>query len=208
MIIFWITYILHRALSGVRNGMIYDGGNRARNAVFIPTIGLWITPLIAIMQAYMSQPWQFLLPQARLLWSILVGYIALGVVSYMAISRLRGRHRYPAARLHTWTFFEQVFASALWFLFGWEATLAAILAVYPALVIQKAIINRFSLLPWNDERTDDPTGKTYALPLWGITIAVPRIRHRWRMAFAIISTVVFCCTYIIRDYLANMLGGF
>ena len=208
MTIFFVTYIMHRWLGGVRNGMIYDGGHWARNAVFAPTIGLWVVPLIAIMQSFMEPQWRLLWADNRQQWSVFVSYIALGIISYMAISRIRGEHKYPAARLHTWTFWEQVFALVLWVLLGWKAALAAILATYPALIAQKVTINLFSGLKWNDERTDDPTGKTYGLPIFGIVVKVPRIRHYVRMSFAILSVVVFFVVITYEDELGQLIAQF
>lgn len=60
-------------------------------------------------------------------------------------------------------------------------------SVYPALILHKGLINMGSGLKFLDHATDDPTGKTYGIPLLGIK--VPRMNTKMRLIFACLSIV-------------------
>ncbi len=190
MLFYFAAYLLHRISSGLRNGMIYREGDRVRNLSLVPT-GIMISVLlIAILKSTMTQPWAIIVRLNASEATTAILFLLCAAASVMAISRVRGWHIFPASDLHTWTFLEQVFLSALFLSFGWEAMLGACCAVYPAVVAQKASINYFVGLEWNDERTDDPTGATYSLPILGLKIAVPRLSHRIRLSLSLLSIMV------------------
>ncbi len=60
-------------------------------------------------------------------------------------------------------------------------------AVYPALIIHKGVINVSNNLSFFAEATDDPTGKTYGIPLLGIKIR--RSSTKIRLILAGISLI-------------------
>jgi len=61
-------------------------------------------------------------------------------------------------------------------------------SVYPALILHKGLINLGSGLKFLAEATDDPTGKTYGIPLLGIKIN--RSSTEFRLAMAGISIII------------------
>lgn len=65
--------------------------------------------------------------------------------------------------------------------------LMVILAVYPALILHKGLINIGNKLPFFSSRTDDLSGKTYGIPLLGIKIK--RSSTSFRIACAILSFI-------------------
>lgn len=61
-------------------------------------------------------------------------------------------------------------------------------SVYPGLIIHKGLINALPGNSWWDTRTNDPTGKTFDIPLLGISI--PRGSNTWRISAAVASIIV------------------
>lgn len=69
-------------------------------------------------------------------------------------------------------------------------------SVYPALILHKGFINLGSGLDFFDNRTDDPTGKTFSIPLLGIKI--PRIGTTVRIALAAISVAIAIVAQVLH----------
>lgn len=66
---------------------------------------------------------------------------------------------------------------------------------YPGLLFHKGLVNKGNGLKMFDNRTDDPTGKTFGMKIFGRSIKVPRTTWKTRIVFAIVSVVVFALTY-------------
>jgi hypothetical protein len=67
-------------------------------------------------------------------------------------------------------------------------------SVYPALILHKGFVNLGAGLSFFDKRTDDPTGKTFNIPL--LNIKVPRASTRFRIIAAMVSIFVAVGFYI------------
>lgn len=70
------------------------------------------------------------------------------------------------------------------------------LSVYPAMILHKGLINLGSGLSFFASATDDPTGKTYSIPLLGIK--VPRLGTNYRLIFAIVSLILAILVVIFK----------
>ena len=78
--------------------------------------------------------------------------------------------------------------------------LMLVLAVYPALILHKGLINIGSGLSFFAEATDDATGKTYGIPLLGIK--VKRSSTKFRLIVAGLSLIGAVLVYLLNIQVA------
>lgn len=85
--------------------------------------------------------------------------------------------------------------SILSFLVGGYDILGTLLGTYPGLLFHKAFVNKGSKLPMLDNRTNDPSGRTFDMKIGKRTFNVPRSTWKTRIAFAIISIIIVLATH-------------
>jgi len=73
--------------------------------------------------------------------------------------------------------------------------LMLVFSVYPALIVHKGLINIGSKLSFFAEATDDPTGKTYGIPL--LKIKIKRSGTKFRLILAGLSIVGAVLVYLL-----------
>lgn len=178
--IFLFTY---RVLSGLQNGLGYRRHNLLRS---ITSYLLALAALAIIFIAIRQAPLIAFLSIAGALISAL-GAIGVEDSFNKKTSLLR-------EDIHFWEMLATGGVMISVTILG--GNLILILAsVYPALIIHKGLINTFSGLSWWDQRTDDPTGKTFSIPLLGI--AVPRMGLRGRQALAVASLMATAIAWAV-----------
>lgn len=67
--------------------------------------------------------------------------------------------------------------------------------VYPAMIFHKGFVNLGSGLKFFDYRTNDPTGRTYDINIFGITINIPREPKEVRYTLATASPIIIIISY-------------
>jgi len=94
--------------------------------------------------------------------------------------------------IHLW---EELLTSGfvIWLTLAGYNIIMICCSVYPALILHKGLINLGNRLKFFDSRTDDPTGKTYGIPLLGIK--VPRSGTKFRLIMAGLSIVTATVTW-------------
>lgn len=188
----FLIYLVHRMVSGVRNGSMY---NPKSDALQVPVVAAWALPLLAFvgigLSAHLSD-FDLLtryFPRSHQIVAASILAALSGGCSVMAL-----QYRSPDAKsyekdLHLWTQAEQMLLTAGMVVLSPWAVLAVVLCTYPAVFMQKGIINRFVEEDWFFNGTDDPTGKYYGLPSLGIRI--PRTTQRLRLWLSLASIFVF-----------------
>ncbi len=178
-----IAFFLHRLLSGARNGMLYRPKEAAPYAAAVVGLSMTIVAVLLAVIANRAPGWSFLPDQARIISGVAV--IVTAAFGLMAL-----RYNQPNAGkyerdLHLWTQLEQMAVSVPLLLAGPLGLVALACMVYPSVLVQKSIINSFFGLSWHDNRTDDETGATYAIPSLGLKI--PRLTQKIRAILAAVS---------------------
>lgn len=171
----FLYLVLFRWVSGLQNGLGYAGQHRARLAVSA-IMFLVLAASSIYFFAHVSPPWAGIAAGLLAIASIL-GALGVEDVFNDSFSML-------PPDLH---FFEVIATGGItlaWVVAGGDI-IAIACATYPGLIVHKGFVNLGSGLPWWDERTDDPTGKTFAIPLLGIR--VPRLSARGRAVAALLS---------------------
>ena len=187
------TFILHRLLSGLRNGLIYREGQRAAGALYWIVGGMAVCVGIAYAQMRYTTPWPTLYSSDLVVLIRVLMVVSVGV-SLVAIAPYLRPKENTTPDLHLLTLAEQSLLAGAYAVAGIEGLLAAVCAVYPAVVLQKIAVNLTNGLPWNHHGTDDPTGDTFGLPSVGIEVA--RTGFYFRLVAALASIAVF---YIISN---------
>lgn len=178
-----IAFFLHRLLSGARNGMLYAPKEAAPYAAAVVGLSMTVVAVLLAVIANRVSGWPFLPDQARIISGVAV--VLTAAFGFMAL-----RYNNPNAGkyekdLHLWTQAEQMAVSVPMLLAGPFGLIALACMVYPAVLVQKSIINSFFGLSWHDDRTDDETGATYAIPSLGLK--VPRLTQKIRAILAAVS---------------------
>lgn len=186
-----ITFIfntLFRALSGAQNGAGYGKNNGAV---------LGITSLMLLTIGSYG---------AIVSFSIWLIPAAVGsILQVIWLNTKQGNTKIHLTELITTSFF--LLSCFL------NAPIAAILSIYPGLVLHKIGVNVLAGNAWNYNGTDDSTGNTVGYPLpkflkwiegkkflkWVITdpIRIPRFKMRTRIIIAIISILMYISYEII-----------
>lgn len=195
MILLFFCFLMHRFLSGWRNGLIYREGERARDVVTGIALAMPLMPLIAVWGAAYLHPWPF--GEKYALWIVAGGWLFGTLATIVAVLPHWGVNNRFVADLHLWTLAEQTAFSGLLCAVGPFGLIAAVCGVYPAVVVQKITINLISGLPWNYHGTDNPTGETFGVPALGIQ--VPRMGFNIRIVLAVVSLAAVS----LLNYLLN-----
>lgn len=166
----FIINFIHRSLSGLQNA---SGYSERKHLLTLTTFLLSTMSLIFIFYLYEH----YNLLSALLMIPSLVA--ALGVNQ----SFYNKRFLYIKPDIH---FFELILTSS--FNLAFIATLDihniifTVCSVYPALILHKG-------LTFFDNRTDDPAGKTFSIPV--LNLSIPRSTTRFRLIAAAVSIVIF-----------------
>lgn len=175
---------LFRVLSGIQNAFGYAGRARHR---FIVTI-------ILIGAALAACWWIAIQPVNTLLRTVAIMAAALAAVgAYGVEDSFDDSIALFPTDIHL---FETIATGAITVaiaLAGGNIIMVAC-SIYPALLLHKGAINLGGGLPFWDPRTDDPTGKTFHIPL--LNIRVPRSTNAVRITIAALSlALVALSTY-------------
>jgi hypothetical protein len=188
MIVLYLCFMLHRFVSGLRNGLLYREGEHAKDTLIGMSIGMPLLVLVSVLQIPHLSRWAFLSDSTALLGITLAWLLGTLFTMAIVLPFVGVVNRYTKD-VHLWTLLEQSAFAALLAISGPYGLAVAILAVYPAAVLQKGTINLVSSLPWNYHGTDDATGATYGLPSLGMSL--PRRSARMRLLLAAISIILF-----------------
>lgn len=182
----FLYLFIYRTLSGVQNGFGYarHSGGVAFSSILLIAGALW--PL-------------WLLPGQPLPWRI-AAYVlaAVSVVSTLGVwDNFTGvlKHRMPDD-IHFWELLLTGGITLCWIVLGGNLYLVAA-HIYPALLLHKGAVNIGGGSPFWDTGTDDPTGKTFNVPL--LNIRIRRMGLRGRQILAAIS-VIAVPIVIWQDY--------
>jgi len=192
LITVFFAFVLHRFLSGVRNGMLYNPKEKAPAAPTIISIVMVInaTCMMSItLQVFAG--WSFLPSQVGNMLSIIAFLVAM-LSGIMAMQY----GKQPRIDLHLWVQLEQMALSVPFLFIGRPGIAVLVCSAYPAVFTQKAAINRLTDQDVFYNGTDDPTGQYYSIPSLGIK--VPRTTQRFRMWAAFISIILFVA-YLIYE---------
>lgn len=180
---FEFTYLfLFRSLSGLQNGLGYAKLSTWRIVVTVALIAA-----AGFLNVYFAfQPIPLFPRLITMLLSIISMAGALGVEdSFNPEMDLMPRD------VHFWESFATGGVVLAWTIGGGNILLI-IASVYPALILHKGFVNIGAGLKWWDVRTDDKTGRTFRIPMLGITIV--RGGNAWRIFLAIVSLALAAAT--------------
>lgn len=181
-----IAFFLHRLLSGARNGMLYAPKEAAPYAAAVVGLPMTVVAVLLAVIAGRLPGWSFLPDYNHITSGVAV--VLTAAFSFMALRYNNQNAGKYEKDLHLWTQAEQMAVSVPMLLAGPLGLIALACMVYPAVLVQKSIINSFFGLSWRDDRTDDETGATYSIPSLGMKI--PRLTQKIRAILAAISIAV------------------
>lgn len=163
---------LFRALSGAQNGLIYY---KTEVEHIIPVILMFFIPI-------------YLMVVGVNIWSVRIMTISWLFFFTMSLERIIG-DIIPKWGIHEFeTIGMYVFAVGAIIV----SPLGFILSVYPSLILHKGAVNTGAGLSFFNERTNDPTGKTFSFFKWDI----PRTATTFRISLAIISIILATIIYL------------
>lgn len=144
------------------------------------TVGLWIISLImmAFPLIVVQYNWFFVL-------FMIVNVITIAMKAFSFDNTTTGFFK-EYRDIHLWEDLVTGGFMVYMSLTGFNILLL-ICSVYPSLIIHKGLINLGNNLSFFAKATDDPTGKTYSIPLLGIK--VPRSTTKMRLIFAGLSLI-------------------
>lgn len=174
---------LYRTISGIQNA--YGYARSSHQAV--ASNGLTYTSLLLALTAWLPL---LLVPMGQLMVPLKLLAVTGATISTVGSIALwdnfaRIFDRFPFA-IHFWELWITTGVTLCWIALGGNLYLIAA-HVYPALLLHKGAVNIGNGLPFWDVRTDDPTGKTWHLPI--INIKVPRLGLRGRQGLAVLSVI-------------------
>lgn len=187
----FFLFITNRGLSGIVNGLFYAGKR------------LWLPALIllTILTGYMlvsnlTSHWSEMSNLQRIL-SIL------GVIASLTSSVLVGYSFTKGLDIHLWTFMNQTSISSTYMITErrnqwWKNWWWLTLAVSPSAFLQKFFINKIPGSKWNYGGTDDASGKTWGMKLFGKRIKIPRLGN---MKVKLIIALVCIGTFLVVDHI-------
>ena len=181
-----LAFVLHRVGSGIRNGAMYNPKEDAPAVPHLAAGGMAIVACCLFAVAVPSGLWSFL-PRAYV--NLAAGAALLLCLACTVIATMynTGRNTY-INDLHLWTQGEQMLLSVPLLLCGWPGLIALALATYPAVFLQKAMVNRMQEQDIYANGTDDPSGQYYSIPSLGIR--VPRTTQLFRARLSVASVAV------------------
>jgi hypothetical protein len=178
----FLFLFLYRTLSGVQNGFGYAIRNKPSSygAISFVSVILAVAPYLPILLTdYPALP----LGAKMLAWT----GAAISTIGAVAVwDNFTDLLRRFTLGIHFWEMWVTSGVTLCWIALGGNLYLIAA-HVYPALLLHKGAVNIGSGLPFWDHRTDDPTGKTFSIPL--LNIKVPRMTLRGRQILAVVSLV-------------------
>jgi hypothetical protein len=177
---------LIRVASGLQNGLGYANNGKWRSICSLLLMAFTALAGLGFIKATAGSYGQEVAAYLPLLLTV----VALGGVEDSFSSKFsilpRDIHLYETIFGYTLPLFFMVAGgNVLWI----------VASTYPALILHKTAINIGSGKHWSYEGTDDPTGKTYTIPLLGIT--VPRLNLRWRIGLAVVSILFFVVSWLL-----------
>lgn len=190
----YFLFILHRALSGWRNGTFYTRLSIRETAwprLLATVVMFALVATIYLSTGVITPDW---LPVGR---DVQYPLVVLAYAATLASTVLCARHHlFPAPwnDLHFFTLAEQSLLAGAMIVAVPTLDMLVVLAlsVYPSVFLQKVGVNLSGGAPWYYNGTDDPTGKTYALPIFGWK--VPRLTTQYgKLILAIVSTILYFC---------------
>ena len=189
-----MAFVIHRLGSGFRNGAMYAPKQDAPAVPHLVAGGMAIVACCLFAVAVPSGLWSFM-PRAYV--NLAAGAALLLCLACTIISTMynTGRNTY-INDLHLWTQGEQMFLAIPLLLCGWPGIIALVLATYPAVFLQKAMINRFTEQEILYNGTDDPSGQYYSIPSLGIRIPRTTQLFRARLSVASVAALVALNLYL------------
>lgn len=179
----FLFLFLYRALSGGQNGLGYAQSK-----------WMWVATLVMMIfmasgLVYSSHnpsdnwmPWHF----------VAITCFAVALISALMVHlSFVIKHRY--FDIHFWESVTTGLATIAVVFAGADLILVAC-AVYPGLIFHKGFVNIGGGLNFFDNQTDDPSGKTFNIPLLGIRI--PRSGSFTRLSIAVVSLVMALLYYL------------
>lgn len=172
-----------RVISGLQNGFGYS---KRTNYLHLMGIALLAFPLFSF-----QSHWVFFL--FIILYPIIVFFKTISFTTKSpSLNKWKDIHFWE--NLTTGSYF-------LFLILSNYNILLLLCSVYPALILHKGFINLGSGLPFFAEQTDDPSGKTYSIPL--LNIKIKRSSTSFRLLLAILSLIIlyFILTLNITFYI-------
>lgn len=179
-----VLFVLHRLLSGVRNGTQYNRKPAAAKAPLLALLAMSLLSIILGAVVLNMHSWKFLPTWLSALKYLLIP--ASWVAGYFA-TQLHSSNKW-LRDIHLWTEVEQLCLSGLLLLSGLAGVIVWACTIYPAVFTQKTVINRFCEMAWHEDRTDDPTGATYSIP--ALNLKIPRTTQKIRLILTAISIAI------------------
>ena len=177
-------HVLFRALSGLQNGLYYG-----RQIWPMLGVSLFMLGLIAYMW-YAFEPKK---KWARIAYKGLLIASAIATV-IMAWGLYTGAWRY----IHLVEYFVTGGVALALLLIDWKATA---LSLYVGLLLHKMLVNIPAGLAWNFNGTDDPTGATVGVWIFGMLVKLPRTNFQTRIIIAAVSVAAFLVIELLTPYL-------
>lgn len=184
-------FIANRGLSGIVNGLFYAGKRLWFPALILLTLFTGFQLITNLIGHW---------PEMSKLQRILS---VLGVIGSLVSSVLVGFSFTKGLDIHLWTFMNQTSIASTYMITErkgkwWKNWWWLLLAVSPAAFLQKFFINKIPGLKWNYAGTDDATGKTWGMNLFGKRIKIPRLGN---MKVKLIIAIVCIGTFFLVNHL-------
>ncbi len=187
-----LAFVLHRVGSGIRNGAMYNPKEDAPAVPHLAAGGMVIVACCLFAIAVPSGLWSFV---PRLYVNLADGAALVLCLLCTILATTYGATRNTWLNdLHLWTQGEQMLLSVPLLLCGWPGIIALVLATYPAVFLQKALINRIQEQDMYANGTDDPNGQYYSIPSLGIR--VPRTTQQFRARVSVASVAALAALNI------------
>lgn len=173
--LFALTFLLsfiYRVLSGVQNGLIYRG---SEGGDFLPVVAMFFIPF-------------FFLKYGGDFYGVRLCLISWGFLLAMSLKRNFGNPRNGWGVHEFETIGMYVFAAGCLFF----SPLGFLLSVYPSLILHKGAVNIGSGLDFFDQRTNDPTGRTFSF----FNLNIRRSTNTFRLILSAISLIIFFVLWI------------
>lgn len=186
---FWdyFSFIGVRALSGVVNGLFYIGSTFAW-----PVLILLLLASVFIAARKLRKTWKDMVGWKRVLG--VIGVVCTGVSVFL----VGASFTWPLlsfSEIHLWTLASQTALAATTFICSkefWTNLWWLLLAVSPSAFLQKMFINTLIGVGWDYKGTDDRSGRTWGMTLFGKRIKVPRLANmKVKLVIALICISVF-----------------
>ena len=178
-----IFLTLYRFVSGLQNGLGYSQNDfqpLATVALILSTLALgvyaWFIPLSILLKVVAT-----LLALASAASALMVQ------LSFRPIPDL------PIFDVHFWETLTTAFVTLAWIFLGGNILLI-VASVYPGLILHKAMVNVFTGNPFFYQGTNDPTGRTFDLPVLGVVVF--RGSNQWRLMLTLFSLILVAMTLL------------